>query len=476
MQLRLGDRVFVHSMVTATDMNTKLCKLLRFEPEKMRWKVRIDGFVKPFWIKETNLSARLQLQSAVTVMHTDNPLTHKSGNVWFLKQRCVERDAWIVSSPAGRIGLMSAEDLSPVLHIGARVLVLALENESLHRKNGTIVGQCNESKMWRIAMQDASVHDALVSIDGTSLAPWPRPGDNVVVDNDDDDDYDGVTCEIAQVFQDRAECLLVCEGHSLMRTMRQIKTQAEDTHTVATEAKALLKDNLPSFVELMQNLHRSTNGQFDVRTIGETLITNTITAWNDEAFLEYAFKARQCQYCCKMIDTSETVRKCSKCTMAYYCDQECQRKDWTNCADTVGDHAGKHRKQCVRINSIALPPRHRQSSRTSNFLIQMLAVMNSSRLDDECGIPMRSRNDISEKLSTFDAAECLFFPCFDQKIICYVPVPMWVYHRICIQRRVTLPTDLRTDHVICAIMLISDRNTDSLNAASYILAHSNVPI
>jgi len=475
MEMQVGDRAFIHSMNVDKDKNAKLCKLLRFQAENTRWKVRIEGMNGTFWIRKANLSAQLQLQSAVTVMHTASIGTHKRGKVWFVKQRCIERNAWIVSSPAGRLGLVSPEDLSPVLHIGARVLVLALDNERLHRKNGTIVGQCGESKLWQIAMQDASMQDGLVSMHGTSLAPWPKPGDKVVVDTDDDDDYYGVTCEIAQVLQESAECLLVCVGHSLTRTMRQIKTQAEATHTVATEAKALLKESLPSFVELMQLLHRSTSGQFDVRTIGGSLIANTITAWNDEAFLEYAFQARQCHYCCKMIDTSETVLKCSKCTMAYYCDRECQRKDWTHCADTVGDHAGKHRKQCVSIKSIALQPRHRQTARTSNFLIQMLAVMNSSRLEDECGIPMSSRNDISEKLGTFNAAECLFFPCFEKGMICYVPVPMWVYHRICMERRVPLPTDLRTDHVICVIMLVSDRSLDSFHAAGYLLAHSNVP-
>jgi len=472
MQLHVGDRAYLHSMRKAPDMNMKTCKLLRFESENDRWNVRIDGIVGTFWIKEKKLSARLQMQSAVTVMSEDGFLTHKSGKVWFLKQRCVERNVWIVSSPAGRIVLASAEDLSPVLHIGARVLVLALDNESLHRENGTIVGQCNESQKWKIAMQDASVGGAFIKMDGTSLAPWLRSGDKVVVDTDDDDDYDGVTCEIAQVFQKRSECLLLCEGRSLTRTIRQLRTQAEDIHTVATEAKALLKENLPSFHELMEILQTS---QFDVNIVAETLISNTITVWNDEAFLQHAFQSRQCKYCCKMIDTSGTVLKCSKCTMAYYCNRECQRKDWTMCEDTVGDHAGKHRQQCVSKKKIAIQHKYRQIARTSNFVIQMLAMMNSSRLDDECGIPMSSRNDISDKLGTFDAAEFMLFPCFNSRIILFVPIPIWVYHRICIERRVPLPTDLRTKHVMCVIMLMCDRTTDSFNAAGYLLAHSNVP-
>jgi len=230
----------------------------------------------------------------------------------------------------------------------------------------------------------------------------------VVVDTNDDDDFDGVTCKIAQVFQERSECLLLCEGRCLTRTIRQLITPAEDTHTVAVEAKALLRENLPSFHELMEILQTSTNGQLDVRSVAETLISNTITAWNDEAFVWYAFEGRQCQYCCKMIDTSGSVLKCSKCTMAYYCDRECQRKDWTRCADTVGDHAGKHRKQCVSMKSIALLviPSARSESVCLDVLTSLYQIfpLRVSRPTDVMACVLRNLMAHSDNLDVRDSA------------------------------------------------------------------------
>jgi hypothetical protein len=477
MQLQVGDRAYVHSMRQATDKNLQSCQLLRFDTERRRWKVRIDLFPGTFWIPETKLSARLQLQTSVMVMGTDGPIAHKGGNVWFLKQRCLENEVWVVSSKAGRIMLASASDLVPVFHIGARVLVLALDNEQLHRKAGKIMGQCGQTMQWKVDMQGAGEdHDNLVSVADTNLAPWPRQGDLVVIDTNDGDLYDGETVKIDKVYgAEHSLARLQCGERSLTRTIREFRTGAEDTHTVAAEAKKLLSEYLPTFHELMQILSTSTDGEYDVCRVAETLVSNTITAWKDEAFLQYAYEGRQCQYCCKMIDTSEPVLKCAKCAMAYYCDGECQRKDWTQCADTVGDHAGKHKMRCVSMNTIALPYRHRQSARTCNFLMQMLAVMNSNRLNDECGMPLNSRNDISDMLANFDAAGSLLFPCFDSGFVLFVPIPMWVYHRICTRRDVLLPADSRTDHVICAIMLMCEHTEGSFAVAGYVLRDSNVP-
>jgi hypothetical protein len=107
--------------------------------------------------------------------------------------------------------------------------------------------------------------------------------------------------------------------------------------------------------------------------------------------------------------------------------------------------------------------------------MQMLAVMNSNRLNDECGMPLNSRNDISDKLANFDAAGSLLFPCFDSGFVLFVPIPMWVYHRICTRRDVLLPADSRTDHVICAIMLMCEHTEGSFDVAGYVLRDSNVP-
>ncbi|CAG2181317.1 unnamed protein product, partial [Oppiella nova] len=38
-------------------------------------------------------------------------------------------------------------------------------------------------------------------------------------------------------------------------------------------------------------------------------------------------KAQRCDHCFKINDN---LRKCSKCKSMYYCDQKCQRSDWSD--------------------------------------------------------------------------------------------------------------------------------------------------
>ncbi|CAG2101921.1 unnamed protein product, partial [Medioppia subpectinata] len=44
-------------------------------------------------------------------------------------------------------------------------------------------------------------------------------------------------------------------------------------------------------------------------------------------------KSNRCDFCFK---TNDNLRKCSKCQSMYYCDQKCQRMDWSEC----------HRQEC----------------------------------------------------------------------------------------------------------------------------------
>jgi len=107
--------------------------------------------------------------------------------------------------------------------------------------------------------------------------------------------------------------------------------------------------SLGDIVEIFQRQYQKVNGYFQVvekcKEIAKAHLQNngsekyiehlTIFAMTGEnlfdiepKILKYNFTDISCKTCHKWKTTSHKLYKCSKCFMAYYCDRECQLKDW----------------------------------------------------------------------------------------------------------------------------------------------------
>ncbi len=50
----------------------------------------------------------------------------------------------------------------------------------------------------------------------------------------------------------------------------------------------------------------------------------------------YSIKARQCEACGALDSPGSALRKCTRCTVVYYCSKDCQKRHWK-----------EHRPRCL---------------------------------------------------------------------------------------------------------------------------------
>jgi hypothetical protein len=360
-EMRIGDRAYMHSMVRDFHhMNHKACVLVDFDTIKQRWRVRVVHTSSTLWIKEKFLSPFFG-RSTVVVLRSlvnDNGVEELKKTRGIIVERDSCNDEWTFRTRTGFLVTARAEDLCPVFHIGAHVVIVShcgADNLSQYHRRPAIISAYNLlTERWVLIFEsqepgvgtDISVTADAWELSSYNIASLPVVGDLVILDREKA--VDGSIRKEQQVeITGRDSCLYTWsvvgeDGVVMTRTLQDFRTEQEDMLHDAYKICMVVQDTVMDFTTLMKIAkYHDGSARYDH---ADRVSVKSMDLWRDKEFLALAFCTRQCHCCDKLMHKKQALNKCARCKSSYYCDRVCQRKHWV-CA--VNAPEPSHRTVCA---------------------------------------------------------------------------------------------------------------------------------
>jgi hypothetical protein len=328
-------------------LNHKACVLVDFDTVRLRWRVRVDETSSSTWLVKAKFLSPFFSEATVVVLRrlvSDSgvELTNKRG---VIVHRHLSNDEWTFRTRTGLLVTAHAADLSPVFHIGARVVIASHhsgDNLSEHHRKAAIISAYNlVTDRWVVLFEneapgaavDLSVETDAWEMSAIKIASFPAVGDTVILDREV-----AVDGSIGKERQVQITASPSCRGSDawwvvgedgvpMARTLQDFRTEQEEMLHSAYKNCLVVADTVMDVTALM-NIANDHDGRGGGYAHASTASVNNMLLWRDNEFLALAFSTRQCHCCGKLMHTKQALNKCARCKSSYYCNRVCQRQHW----------------------------------------------------------------------------------------------------------------------------------------------------